>query len=105
MERPRTIETINAFTSGLEGKTVSHNSPENAQILGMVYGCLMYEITQVLPKGGNILSPQYSNLRKALDLFIVGAVSKENMPYFRKGREAFFLDLDDIAAGKVDPNA
>ena len=105
MERPRTIETINTFTSALNGKTVPHNSPENAQILGMVCGCLMHEITQALPPGESILDVKYSGLRKALDFFITGAISKENRPYFLKGREAFMRDVDDIAAGKVDPNA
>ena len=105
MERPRTIETINAFTHALDGKTVSHNSPENAQLLGVVCGCLMHEITQALPPGKNILDAKYSGLRKALDLFIIGAVSKENLPYFLKGREAFMRDIDDIFNRKVDPNA
>jgi len=105
MERPRTIETLDAFTSALDGKTVSHNSPENAQILGMVCGCLMYEITQALPPGENILDAKYSGLRKALDLFIAGAVSKTNLPYFLKGREAFMRDIEDILDGKVDPRA
>lgn len=104
MERPRTIETIDTFTSALDGKTVSHNSPENAQILGMVCGCLMHEITEALPPGENILSEKYSGLRKSLDLFIVGAITKENRPYFLKGREAFMRDVEDILAGKVDPN-
>lgn len=103
MERPRTIETIDAFTAALNGKTVPHNSPENAQILGMVCGCLMHEITQALPPGENILSEKYSGLRRALDLFILGAITKENQPYFLKGREAFIRDIEDILDGKVDP--
>ena len=105
MERARTIETIDALTSGLNGKTVSHNSPENAQILGMICGCLMFEITQALPQGSNIFSPKYAGLRKALDLFITGAISKENLPYFLKGREAFTRDVVDIIDGKIDPHA
>ena len=103
MERPRTIETIDALTVDLDGKPISRDSPESAQVLGMSCGCLMWEITQALP-GKNILSAEYTSLRKALDLFIVGAISKANLPYFLKGREAFIRDIEDIHAGKVDPN-
>lgn len=105
MDRPRTLDIVDSITATLGGKKISHNSPDTAQVLGMACGALMWEINQAIPEGKNILAAEYTGLRKTLDIFIMGAVSKENMPYFLKGREAFMRDLADIKNGKVDPHA